>query len=66
MLCHISYKHLYPRCTLPLETGRCLAYFPRFGYNIEKRQCEEFIYGGCLGNRNRFTTLDDCQRTCEE
>ena len=26
--------------------------------------CEEFSYGGCLGNDNRFETLDVCETRC--
>jgi papilin len=27
--------------------------------------CEEFAYGGCLGNENRFSNLTDCQNACK-
>ncbi|XP_017460522.1 PREDICTED: kunitz/BPTI-like toxin, partial [Rhagoletis zephyria] len=41
-------------CHQPKETGRCFALFYRYAYNVESRQCEEFVYGGCNGNQNNF------------
>nr|D8KY58.1 RecName: Full=Kunitz-type serine protease inhibitor Bt-KTI; Flags: Precursor [Bombus terrestris]ACJ54179.1 kazel-type serine proteinase inhibitor [Bombus terrestris]AFR69309.1 venom serine protease inhibitor [Bombus terrestris]AFR69310.1 venom serine protease inhibitor [Bombus terrestris] len=51
-------------CTLPLATGTCRGYFPRFGYNVEMGKCVEFIYGGCDGNANNFRNLEECQQSC--
>lgn len=54
-----------PLCYLPMETGPCLDYVPRFYYNSTSERCEQFIYGGCSGNGNNFNTLGKCQDTCE-
>jgi len=35
-----------------------------FHYNTETGQCEEFIYGGCEGNANRYETVEECQQAC--
>ena len=51
-------------CTLPPVTGPCTAYIPSFYFNSKKGQCEEFIYGGCGGNDNRFSTMVECRRAC--
>ena len=51
-------------CTLPSETGMCKAHLPKFYYNYGKKRCEEFVYGGCGGNPNRFSTIGDCLATC--
>ena len=51
-------------CDLPKEVGRCRGSFPRYFHNLETRQCEQFIYGGCGGNANNFLTSEDCFNTC--
>lgn len=43
----------------------CRASTPRYFYNIETGCCEGFLYGGCKGNGNRYTDLDECRRKCE-
>ena len=52
-------------CSLPKAEGICLAYFPSWYYNSKTGQCEEFVYGGCRGNMNRFYTREICLKTCE-
>ncbi|XP_069957540.1 kielin/chordin-like protein isoform X2 [Cherax quadricarinatus] len=52
------------RCFLKADSGHCFGYFIKFTYNSASRQCKEFVYGGCGGNRNRFETLQECQTTC--
>uniref|UniRef100_A0A8C3IV72 BPTI/Kunitz inhibitor domain-containing protein n=1 Tax=Chrysemys picta bellii TaxID=8478 RepID=A0A8C3IV72_CHRPI len=51
-------------CNLPADPGPCLAYMPRYFYNSATKRCEEFIYGGCQGNANRFSSMDECLKTC--
>ncbi|KZC10068.1 Kunitz-type proteinase inhibitor kalicludin-1, partial [Dufourea novaeangliae] len=51
-------------CLLPLEHGPCRAMIPRYGYNPNTNQCEEFKYGGCSGNANNFENLQKCQQIC--
>ncbi|XP_014769053.1 actinia tenebrosa protease inhibitors [Octopus bimaculoides] len=52
-------------CKLPPVTGLCRALFLRFYYNHKSQKCENFYYGGCGGNRNKFTTIQDCQKACQ-
>lgn len=51
-------------CTLPAQSGLCLGYFPSFFFNARTGACEEFIYGGCGGNENRFDTKKECESKC--
>ncbi|CAI5778610.1 papilin-like isoform X2 [Podarcis lilfordi] len=51
-------------CSLPMDPGRCKSYQPMFYYLPSNRTCQMFIYGGCEGNGNRFSTQEQCLRTC--
>uniref|UniRef100_A0A8C8A9R1 BPTI/Kunitz inhibitor domain-containing protein n=1 Tax=Otus sunia TaxID=257818 RepID=A0A8C8A9R1_9STRI len=51
-------------CYLPSVCGSCKALFRRFFFNASSQQCEEFIYGGCGGNRNNFETKGECSQAC--
>ena len=33
-------------------------------FNTESGQCEQFVYGGCEGNANRFSSMEECQGMC--
>lgn len=53
-----------PVCSLPPESGPCKAAIGRYFYNSGTRQCEDFVYGGCEGNENSFSSSHDCEKTC--
>jgi hypothetical protein len=40
--------------------------FSRYGYDPESKSCQQFVYGGCLGNNNRFSSRDECEAVCAE
>ncbi|NXN61649.1 TFPI1 inhibitor, partial [Rynchops niger] len=52
-------------CFHEKDPGICRGYFSRYFYNKEKKICEVFKYGGCLGNQNNFKNLEECQTTCQ-
>lgn len=52
------------RCYLPQSVGRCRGTLYKYYFNHEKQQCDEFLYGGCLGNDNRFNSVEECQQIC--
>lgn len=60
----IAAKSASDVCTLESDAGPCRAAFTRFYYNTETSQCEQFIYGGCMGNGNNFKSLQECQKIC--
>uniref|UniRef100_A0A8C0GES3 BPTI/Kunitz inhibitor domain-containing protein n=1 Tax=Chelonoidis abingdonii TaxID=106734 RepID=A0A8C0GES3_CHEAB len=50
-------------CKLPAEPGPCFTYMSSYFYNSVTKRCEEFVYGGCQGNGNRFPSMDKCLQT---
>ncbi|XP_055613416.1 papilin-like isoform X1 [Uranotaenia lowii] len=52
------------KCHLPKITGPCTGYYPMWYYDSDRNQCSQFTYGGCLGNANRFETIDECKASC--
>ncbi len=50
-------------CALPFEAGPCEAAIPVHAY--VGGTCVPRTYGGCQGNGNRFSTLEECLATCE-
>ncbi|KAH0619359.1 hypothetical protein JD844_019404, partial [Phrynosoma platyrhinos] len=48
----------------PKESEECGEPKRRFFYNISSKACESFLSRGCLGNMNRFHTVEECQRHC--
>ena len=51
-------------CSLPAESGPCLAAMPRWAFNPQTGMCEGFTYGGCGGNANNFATFETCVAAC--
>ncbi|XP_057655869.1 papilin isoform X2 [Diorhabda carinulata] len=52
------------RCKLPKVSGPCEGYFLNWYYDKNFKTCTQFVYGGCLGNNNRFETKEECMNTC--
>ncbi|XP_036438285.1 kunitz-type protease inhibitor 1b [Colossoma macropomum] len=54
------------RCVDPPATGPCRASMPRWYYDPLNRNCHQFTYGGCGGNKNNFEMKTICMEACEE
>eukprot|EP00094_Tigriopus_californicus_P009415 TCALIF_09078-PA protein Name:"Similar to Ppn Papilin (Drosophila melanogaster)" AED:0.22 eAED:0.22 QI:0/0/0/0.5/1/0.75/4/0/1231 len=52
-------------CSQPKEPGPCRGLYPRFYYDQKQGLCQAFNYTGCQGNKNRFSTMEACQNTCQ-
>ncbi|KAG8199882.1 hypothetical protein JTE90_015873 [Oedothorax gibbosus] len=63
-LCSITNAVECDVCQLQGETGHCRARKIMYFFNVNKFQCEKFVYGGCGGNANRFETKEDCMSSC--
>ena len=61
-----AYGGYTERCNLPVRVGSCDAAIPSYFFNVETQSCQNFTYGGCFGNANRFQTLEECERACKE
>ena len=46
--------------------GTCYAHLTSWTFDERFGLCYQFAYGGCGGNRNRFTTKQECQHVCEK
>ncbi|CAB3253550.1 unnamed protein product [Arctia plantaginis] len=51
-------------CGLQPSAGLCLALSERFYYDVNAGHCKKFVYGGCGGNQNRFTSREQCDSRC--
>uniref|UniRef100_A0A3Q2R1P5 Si:dkey-117n7.5 n=1 Tax=Fundulus heteroclitus TaxID=8078 RepID=A0A3Q2R1P5_FUNHE len=52
------------RCLLPLSEGACSDYALVWYFHGQSGECRPFVYGGCGGNQNRFTSRQDCESLC--
>lgn len=60
----VAYLRCVEVCSMPVDSGSCSASHRRWVFDVETRECQEFIYGGCSGNRNRFNSQEDCLKSC--
>jgi len=52
-------------CFLQKVEGPCKGSYEEWFYDAQLRSCRQFLYGGCLGNGNRFLTKKDCEGVCQ-
>ena len=51
-------------CSLPAESGPCLAAFRRWYFDADAQSCRPFTWGGCGGNDNNFESPQLCREAC--
>ncbi|XP_056613650.1 kunitz-type protease inhibitor 2 [Triplophysa dalaica] len=51
-------------CFAPAQSGPCRAAFRMFYFESSTQSCVPFIYGGCRGNQNRYTSEEECMSAC--
>lgn len=52
-------------CTLPKIKGPCSGNFSQWYFDEQTKECQEFTFGGCQGNANRFSSKEVCLETCK-
>ncbi|EPB73257.1 Kunitz/Bovine pancreatic trypsin inhibitor domain protein [Ancylostoma ceylanicum] len=52
-------------CSYDPDPGPCNQLRYMWFYNQTRGTCNQFLYGGCEGNSNRFESFEVCQKNCE-
>ncbi|KAF4104058.1 kunitz-type protease inhibitor 2 isoform X2 [Onychostoma macrolepis] len=59
-----SLKGFEESCAAPSDSGPCRAAFQMFYFESSTQSCKRFLYGGCKGNLNRYSTEEECMAAC--
>lgn len=53
-------------CRQHADPGPCQPneYHVQYYFDFARGSCSPFLYGGCEGNNNRFSSREDCQQSC--
>ncbi|XP_048875119.1 collagen alpha-1(VII) chain isoform X1 [Brienomyrus brachyistius] len=51
-------------CQAPMCEGSCTEYRLLWYHHAGSGECRPFVYGGCGGTRNRFSTKLECEKRC--
>ena len=51
-------------CSRIWNPVKCQTDTKRFRFNAQTRTCDQFMFSGCLGNRNNFATKTSCSQAC--
>ncbi|XP_051898388.1 BPTI/Kunitz domain-containing protein isoform X2 [Pristis pectinata] len=66
--CSDHADEIYPEgvqaCLLPKDQGECKGRHLMFYFDLAKKKCKSFLYGGCGGNGNRFLLSGRCNEFC--
>lgn len=53
-------------CSVPAVYGKCRENVTRWHYDSASKECHEFAYSGCRGNKNNFYSKVDCLIECRQ
>ena len=53
-------------CFERADGGPGRAYFESYAWQARDKKCTKFVYGGMIGNRNRFETSEECYQSCHD
>lgn len=53
-------------CRQRADPGPCQPneYHVQYYFDFTRGSCSPFLYGGCEGNKNRFSSRHDCEKAC--
>lgn len=51
-------------CFLHDDHGPCSETVAKWFYDSRDGVCKQFLYGGCQGNKNKFSTREECEQRC--
>lgn len=51
-------------CNQDSDIGPCVGRFKKWTYDRATRRCKVFTFGGCEGNGNRFSSIEECESVC--
>ncbi|KAI4803223.1 hypothetical protein KUCAC02_006779 [Chaenocephalus aceratus] len=52
------------RCLEPMAEGACSEFVLLWYFHPRSGECRPFVYGGCGGNTNQFSSRQECQSWC--
>ncbi|XP_024143033.1 collagen alpha-1(VII) chain [Oryzias melastigma] len=52
------------RCLDLMSEGACSEYVLLWYFHAVSEECRPFVYGGCGGSQNRFSTRHECESVC--
>ncbi|KAM9704944.1 uncharacterized protein col7a1l isoform 3-T3 [Menidia menidia] len=52
------------RCLEPMSEGACSDYVLLWYFHGQSGECRPFVYGGCGGNQNQFSSRQECLSWC--
>ncbi|KAK6631049.1 hypothetical protein RUM44_003221 [Polyplax serrata] len=51
-------------CKIKPYKGACKNFVHKWYFNSSEGECRTFVYGGCMGNANRFDSRAECMHVC--